>query len=79
MNANELADELEKCIEDGSTDLVCVQEAATMLRQQQEQIDKLASSVALREMEIKELKIKLQMEFEYAERLLKEKKWEPSQ
>ena len=79
MNANELADELEKCIDDGSTDLVCVQEAATMLRQQQEQIDKLASIVALREMEIKELKIKLQMEFEYAERLLKEKKWEPSQ
>jgi hypothetical protein len=43
------------------------------------QIDKLTSVVALREMEIKDLKIKLQMEFEYAERLLKEKKWEPLQ
>jgi hypothetical protein len=41
MNANELADELEKCIENGSTDLVCVQEAATMLRQQQAEIEEL--------------------------------------
>jgi hypothetical protein len=41
MNANELADELEKCIEDGSTDLVCVEQAATMLRQQQAEIEEL--------------------------------------
>jgi hypothetical protein len=40
MNANELADELEKCIKDGSTDLVCVDKAATMLRQQQEKLTK---------------------------------------
>ena len=41
MTENELADELEKCIKDGSTDLVCVQEAATMLRQQQALIKQL--------------------------------------
>jgi len=41
MNANELADELEKCIRDGSTDLVCVDQAATMLRQQQAEIEAL--------------------------------------
>ena len=40
MNANELADELDKCMEDGSTDLVCVEQAATMLRQQQEKLTK---------------------------------------
>jgi hypothetical protein len=56
MTANELADELEKCIDDGSTDLVCVQEAATMLRKQQ--------------VEIEELKAKFQREFEYVEKLL---------
>ena len=38
MNAYELADELQKCIDDGSTDLVCVQEAADMLRQQADRI-----------------------------------------
>jgi RecA/RadA recombinase len=41
MNANELADELKKCIKDGSTDLVCVDKAATMLRQQQAEIEAL--------------------------------------
>jgi len=41
MNANELADELDKCMEDGSTDLVCVEKAATMLRQQQAEIEAL--------------------------------------
>ena len=41
MNANELADELDKCMEDGSTDLVCVEQAATMLRQQQAEIEAL--------------------------------------
>jgi hypothetical protein len=41
MNANELADELDKCMEDGSTDLVCVEQAATMLRQLQAEIERL--------------------------------------
>ena len=45
MNANELANELEKCIKDGSTDLVCVQEAATMLRQQQAEIGALKQRI----------------------------------
>ena len=34
MNAYELADELKRCIDDGSTDLVCVCGAVNMLRQQ---------------------------------------------
>jgi hypothetical protein len=46
MNANELADKLEMGCHDWADD------AATMLRQQQEQIDKLTAIVALREMEI---------------------------
>jgi len=41
MNANELADLLDECMEDGSTDLVCVEQAATMLRQQQAEIEEL--------------------------------------
>jgi hypothetical protein len=57
MNANELAHELEKCIDDGSTDLVCVEQAANMLRQQQAKIE--------------ELKAKFQSEFNYAEKLIK--------
>jgi hypothetical protein len=44
MNALELADELEKCIKDESTDLVCVDEAATMLRQQQAEINSLRNN-----------------------------------
>ena len=43
MNANELADELNKCVKDGSTDLVCVEQAATMLRQQQAEIEVLTT------------------------------------
>lgn len=43
MNAYELADELKACIDDGSTDLVCVCGAATMLRQQQAEIEALKS------------------------------------
>ena len=39
MNANELADLLAECIKDGSTDLVCVEQAATMLCQQQSEIE----------------------------------------
>jgi hypothetical protein len=41
MNANELANLLDECILDGSTDLVCVEQAATMLRQQQTKIEAL--------------------------------------
>jgi hypothetical protein len=59
MNANELADLLHECIKDGSTDLVCVEQAATMLRKQQAQIE--------------ELKAKFQSEFNYAEKLIKAK------
>ena len=41
MNAYELADELAECIIDGSTDLVCVAQAANMLRQQADRIAEL--------------------------------------
>ncbi len=40
MNAYELADELKKCIDDGFTDLVCVCDAADMLRQQADRIER---------------------------------------
>jgi hypothetical protein len=40
MNAYELADELKKCIDDGSTDLVCVCGAVNMLRQQADRIER---------------------------------------
>jgi len=43
MNAYELADELKRCIDDGSTDLVCVCGAVNMLRQQADRIAKLES------------------------------------
>lgn len=39
MNAYELADHLAECIDNGSTDLVCVEEAAEMLRQQADKIE----------------------------------------
>ena len=65
MNANELADELDKCMEDGSTDLVCVDKAATMLRQQQAEYysllvnhDKLYAKVVEQQAEIEALKAK---------------------
>jgi hypothetical protein len=41
MNAYELADELKRCIDDGSTDLVCVCGAVNMLRQQADRIEEL--------------------------------------
>jgi len=41
MNAYELADELKKCIDDGSTDLVCVCSAVNMIRQQADRIAEL--------------------------------------
>jgi len=65
MNANELADELDKCMEDGSTDLVCVEQAATMLRQQKAEYysllvnhDKLYAKVVEQQAEIEMLKAK---------------------
>jgi len=45
MNANELADLLDECMEDGSTDLVCVEQAATMLRAQQAEIEALKAEI----------------------------------
>jgi hypothetical protein len=63
MNALELADELEKCIKNESTDLVCVDEAAAMLRQQQAEYysllvnhDKLYAKVVEQQAEIDKLK-----------------------
>jgi len=41
MNAYELADELKRCIDDGSTDLVCVCGAVNILRQQADRIAEL--------------------------------------
>jgi len=68
MNANELADELDKCMEDGSTDLVCVEQAATMLRQQQAEYysllvnhDKLYAKVVEQQAEIEALKAELKL------------------
>jgi len=57
MNANELADKLEEWY-NYSHENMC-NEAATMLRQQQEQIDKLTAIVALREMNIKQQQAEL--------------------
>jgi len=51
MNAYELADELKRCIDDGSTDLVCVCGAVNMIRQQADRIVEL-------EKEVKELTFK---------------------
>jgi hypothetical protein len=45
MNAYELADELKKCIDDGSTDLVCVCGAVNILRQQADRIAELETMV----------------------------------
>ena len=49
MNSNELADLLAECIKDGSTDLVCVEQAATMLRQQQAEIKALKEALIVEE------------------------------
>jgi hypothetical protein len=48
MNAYELADTLNECIDDGSTDLYCVCHAAKMLRQQADRIAHLEMLVANR-------------------------------
>lgn len=45
MNAYKLADELQECIDDGSTDLVCVQEAVTVIRQQADRIVELEKAL----------------------------------
>ena len=45
MNAIELANELKRCLDDNSTDLVCVKEAAEMLLQQEMEIKKLKEIV----------------------------------
>ena len=45
MNAHELADELKACVNDGSTDLVCVCSAVTMLRQQADRIAELENEL----------------------------------
>ena len=69
MNANELADAMEirasirrkatsrKSVQEGANDRLADQldQAATMLRQQQEQIDKLTAIVALRELKIERM------------------------
>ena len=47
MNAYELADTLNKCIDDGSTDLYCVCHAAKMLRQQADRIAELEKEVLM--------------------------------
>lgn len=39
MTAYKVADELQECIDDGSTDLMCVQEAVTVIRQQADLIE----------------------------------------
>ena len=45
MNAYELADIIEKCVLDGSTDLVCVYESVIMLRQQAQEIETLNAKI----------------------------------
>ena len=41
MNAYKVVADLQECIDDGSTDLVCVQEAVTVIRQQADRIAEL--------------------------------------
>jgi hypothetical protein len=53
MNAYELADTLNECIDDGSTDLYCVCHAAKMLRQQADRIAELEDRLSM--YEIKDL------------------------
>jgi hypothetical protein len=49
MNAYELADKLKSCIDDGSTDLVCVCGAVNMLRQQADRITELEKQLKIKE------------------------------
>ena len=46
MNAIELANELKRCVDNGSTDLVCVQEAAFLLMNQKITIDLLRKQIS---------------------------------
>jgi len=39
MNARDLANELDRAVSDNMTDLVCVQDAATLLRKQADDIE----------------------------------------
>jgi hypothetical protein len=57
MTAYELADELKECIDDGSTDLVCVCGAVNMLRQQADQILELEAELLAVKMQLKEMGI----------------------
>jgi hypothetical protein len=80
MNANELADDWKHTAfisEESKQE--CGDRMSTMLRQQQEQIDKLTAIVALRELMIGELKVRLKSEFEYVENLLKIQKGEANE
>jgi hypothetical protein len=52
MNPYELADELKKCVDDGFTDLVCVCDAANMLRQQTDRIAELEKELQSAEVDI---------------------------
>lgn len=65
MNAYELADELKACVDDGSTDLVCVCDAVNMLRQQADRIvkyEQVLQSIANEQVELSHDKIKWQCE-----------------
>jgi hypothetical protein len=57
MNAYELADTLNECIDDGSTDLYCVCHAAKMLRQQADRILELEAELLAVKMQLKEMGI----------------------
>lgn len=58
MSAHKLADDLQECIDDGSTDLVCVQEAAILIRQQAERIAELQKRLERYQMALKHYKNK---------------------
>lgn len=65
MNAYELADELKACVDDGSTDLVCVCGAVNMLREQADRLAKyeqVLQSIANEQVELSHDKIKWQCE-----------------
>ena len=89
MNANELADKLEKCClvswgecnhEDYDTDIWTKMKSATMLRQQQEQINNLKQwekrqldLIETQQAEIEELKTCLIVEQEHNERMVEDR------
>ena len=89
MNANEMADKLEKCClvswgecnhEDYDTDIWTKMKSATMLRQQQEQINNLKQwekrqldLIETQQVEIEELKTCLIVEQEHNERMVEDR------